>query len=170
MIAKATLAVGLTVASGVLSAAGSIAQGQQAAAAARSQAQLQEQQAAIQEQQAERERQVAAADEEELRMRNRRVLARQRALLGASGVEPAAGSPLFVAMDTAAEAELQALRIRDQGEVAATRLEQQAGLTRFDADITRASGRAAQRAGFTRAGAQLVGSGADAFGVSRRFE
>ena len=83
-------------------------------------------------------------------------MARRRALLGVSGVDPSRGSPLLVSEDFAAEAELQALRIRSGGALSATRLEQQAGLIAT-------SGRQARRAGFVRGGALLLDRTGSAF-------
>lgn len=87
-------------------------------------------QSAVQRQQADRERQIAAAQEEDFRRQQSRLLASSRAARGASGVQSGTGSPLLVAEDFAAETELQALRLRAGGDTQATRLEQQAALTR----------------------------------------
>jgi len=125
-----------------IAAAGAVAQG----VSANKQAKFQ---AAVDEQKATRERQVSANEEEDFRRRQSRFLAQRRAELGGAGVEIGTGTPLLAFGDFAAETELQALRIRDGGDVKATRLEQQAGLTR-------ASGRAAQQQGFFRAGASLL--------------
>lgn len=140
----------LLIAGAGLSAVSAIQQGQAASA----QAGLQ---AGILEQQATSSRQRAAADEADFRARQSRALAERRAGLGASGVDPAAGSPLLVSEDFAGEVELAALRIRTGGEVRATRAEQQATLQRFQ-------GRAAKRAGFVRGGALLVTGVGKAFG------
>ena len=140
-----------TIASTAFSVVGAIQQGRAASA----QASLQ---AGILEQQATRDRQQAAADEADFRSRQSRVLAERRAGLGASGVDPAAGSPLLVSEDFAGEVELAALRIRTGGEVRATRAEQQATLQRFQ-------GRAARRAGFVRGGALLLTGAGKAFGT-----
>ena len=113
-------------------------------------------QAGVLRQQAERERLQAASDEEDFRRRQSRLLSSRRARLGASGVDPAAGSPLLVGEDFAGEVELQALRIKTGGEVRATRLEQQAGLERF-------RGRSARRAGFIRGGSLLLSGAGRAF-------
>ena len=106
-------------------------------------------QAQILQQQAERDRQVAAAKEEDFRAKQSRLLAKRRAVLGASGVEPASGSPLLVSEDFAGEIEIGALRVRAGGELKATRLEQQATLQRL-------KGRAARTSGFVRGGSLLL--------------
>ena len=136
-----TTSTAILLAAGV-TAVSAISQGQ----AARSQARFQ---AAVNEQQAARERLISAGEEEDFRRRQSRLFAQRRAALGKSGVEIGTGSPLLVASDFAAEIELQALRIRSGGETRATRLEQQALLTRR-------AGRSAQRRGFLRAGASLL--------------
>ena len=106
-------------------------------------------QAGILRQQAESDRQKAAADEEDFRKKQSRLFAQRRAALGASGVEPASGSPLLVSEDFAGEAELGALRLRAGGELTATRLEQQATLQRL-------KGRQARTSGFVRGGSLLL--------------
>lgn len=137
------------IAGAAVSAVGAVQQGQAQQAQANLQAEIAGQQAA-------QARQQAAAREEDFRRNQSRVLAARRAALGASGVDPQAGSPLLVAEDFASEAELQAFRIRAGGEVTATRAEQQANLLRFQGD-------AAARAGFTRGGALLVSGAGKAF-------
>lgn len=129
----------------------------QQAQAANQQAQLQ---AGVLRQQATRDRQVAASNEEDFRRRQSAVLAKRRAGLGASGVDPAAGSPLLVSEDFAGEVELNALRIRSGGETRATRAEQQANLQLF-------AGRAKRQQGFVRGGALLVSGAGRAF--EKRF-
>lgn len=113
-------------------------------------------QAGILRQQATRERQQAESKEEDFRRNQSRVLAARRAALGASGVEPGAGSPLLVSEDFAGEVELQALRIRSGGELRTTRAEQKAVLQRFQ-------GRQARTAGFIRGGALLLSGAGKAF-------
>lgn len=116
-------------------------------------------QAQVYQQQAAREREVAASQEEDYRRQQSRLMAARRAALGASGIEASTGSPLLVSQDFAGEAELQALRIRNAGDVSATRLEQQAGLTR-------AEGASARTAGFMRAGSSLLSG----FGEAYRYK
>ena len=111
-------------------------------------------------QQAESVRLQTEADEADFRNRQSRAFAARRAALGGAGVQLAAGSPLLVSQDFASEVELAALRIRSGGEIASTRLEQQAGFTRF-------LGRQKKEFGQRRAGALLVSGAADA--VSKSF-
>ncbi len=135
-ISKATVATAATVVGTALSAIGAIRQGSlQSSALA---------------QQAERERQQSEIREEDFRRKQARLEGTRRARLGAAGVEPGAGSPLLASEEFAGESELQALRIRSGGEAVATRLEQQAQLTRSK--------------GRTRAGSLLLSGTSRAFG------
>lgn len=130
------------IAGAAVSAVGAVQQGQ----AANKQGKLQ---SAFLLQQAEGERQAAAARESDFRKSQSREMARRRAALGASGVVQSTGSPLLASEDFAGEVELQALRIRQGGEVSATRLQQQASLARLQ-------GKNAQTGGFLRGGSLLV--------------
>ena len=145
-----------TIGSAALSAVGAVQKGQ----AADAQAKLQSR---VLRQQAESQRQQSAADEADFRARQSRLLAQRRAALGASGVDPASGSPLLVSEDFASEVELNALRIRAGGEVRATRLEQQAGLQRFQ-------GRAARTSGFFRGGSLLLTGAGKVFGDLKKAQ
>ena len=145
-----TLPVALLIASTAISTVGIVQQG----IAANKQGKLQ---AGILAQQATSERLQAEAREDDFRRAQSRAFASRRAGLGASGVQQAAGSPLLVSEDFAGEVELQALRIRSGGEVRATRLEQQALLSRF-------AGKSAQTSSFFRGGSLLLSGAGKAFG------
>jgi hypothetical protein len=179
-ITTTTLAV-MTMVAAAASAAGSIAQGAAAKKQAKQQASIQEaqgraqqqqaeSQAEISRQQAERERQVAAQKEGDFRKQQRAAAAAVRAAAGARGIDISTGSPLLSAADFAGETAAQALRIREGGEVSATRLEQQADLLQHsgrssriissaEASSTRSAGSAAFTAGLIGAGTSLLGGG-----------
>lgn len=142
-------------ASAAVGAVGAIQSGQ----AAKKQGEFQ---SAVLQQQADRERQDAAAKENDFRTQQSRLLASRRAAMGASGVDAGTGSPLLVDQDFAGEAELQALRIRNGGDVAATRLEQ-------DASLQRSAGANAATSSYFRAGSLLLGGAGDAFGYYTRL-
>lgn len=144
------LATAAQVAGAGVAAAGAVAGGQAAGRSAQFQS-------AILQQQAQRERQNARLEAEDFRRDQRRLMARRRAMLGASGVEAGTGSPLLVSEDFAREGELQARRIEAGGDVRSTRLQQQARLQRF-------SGASASRAGFLRGGSLLLTGAGEAFG------
>lgn len=141
VVATSTIAI-ITAAAAVASAAGSAVSGIQAQQQAKKQAK-------IQEQQAERERQVAAQNEADFRKRQHRAAAAVRAATGARGIEGSVGSPLLASEDFGREVEEQARRIREGGEISATRLEQQA-------DLTRSQGSSALTSGLFGAGGSLL--------------
>jgi hypothetical protein len=133
-----------------ISAVAAVKQGQDA----KSQAKFQ---ANIQEQQADRARDVAAADERDFRRKQSFLLSQRRAALGASGVRSDTGSPLLASQDFENEVELQSKRIREGGEIRATRLEQ-------EAQLFRRAGSNALFQGFARAGSSLLSGAGRAFG------
>lgn len=112
-------------------------------------------QATVMGQQADYERQKAARDEEDYRRDASALAAQQRALLGAAGVDTSTGTPLLLQENLAGEAEYQALKIRSGGELAATRMEQQSTIVRYE-------GKQAQRAAYFGAGATLLGGASKA--------
>lgn len=128
-----------------LTAFSAISQGRAAASEAAFAANIRQQQAA-------REREIAREEERDFRKAHSAFLAQRRADMGASGVELGTGTPLMTFADFAAEAELQALRIRKGGQTRSTRLEQEAALFRK-------SGKSARRQGLFRAGASLLTGG-----------
>ena len=98
--------------------------------------------------QAENERAVSADQERDYRKEQSSELAKRRAAMGASGTEMT-GTPLLAFGDYAAETELQAQRIRESGNIRASRLEQ-------EADLNRLAGKSAMQRGTFRAGAALL--------------
>ncbi len=98
------VAVGLMVASAVVSTIGAVQQASAQAKSARYAADATQDQ--------------ARAEEALQRNQARRLLGQQQAAFAASGVRADSGSPLDVAADSAAQAELDALTIRQRGRVA----------------------------------------------------
>ena len=142
---------------GAVSAAVAIVGAVQQAKASKKQADAQ---AAIDDERARIERQNTAFREDDFRRAGSRDFATRRAALGGSGVSLSEGSPLLVSEDFAGETELQALRIRRGGETVATRLNQQASLTR-------SAGSAKQTAALLGAGRRaslLISGGGTRFG------
>tara|TARA_R110002096_G_scaffold59612_2_gene149395 strand:- start:206 stop:661 length:456 start_codon:yes stop_codon:yes gene_type:complete len=150
MALATTTVAAMALASAAIGAAASVSQGM----AAKKQANFS---ATVAQQQADRERLQAANDSEDYRREQSRVLAARRAAQGASGVDAGSGSSLLTSEDMAGEIELNALRIKNGGEVRATRAEQFASLQR-------ASGKNAQTAGFMRAGSSLLSGAVNAYG------
>ncbi len=143
MAVTTTTAIAITAAvAASAAAAGSVAQG----IAAKNQAKAQ---AKVMKQQSDRERAIAAEKERDFRRQQRRLRSSVRAAGGARGIEMGTGSPLLAEEDFMKETELMADRIRRGGEVGATRLEQQA-------DITKSSGKSAFNLGLIGAGSSLL--------------
>lgn len=126
------LAIIGAVSSGI-SAIGQIQAGQAAAAQAAFQSRVLHQQAAF-------ERQRAAIQEAQFRRDAARLGGKQRALLAKAGVRVAEGSPLLLQVETAAQAELEALTIRAGGDITAARLRQEAILQRMRGQSSRTAG------------------------------
>ncbi len=80
---------------------------------------------------------TAAAEEEMDRRRTARALGRLRAVGAATGVDPGAGSLLLLELDSAKEAELSALTIRQRGQLGAFEKRVGAQLSRRQAAIAR---------------------------------
>ena len=99
----------------------------------RAQADTSRAQADITDQQAVRETQNAEADARNFRIRQNALLATTRARRAASGLKPDTGTSLLTDSDFVKEIALGEATIRNQGQVASTRLDQQADLYRRQA-------------------------------------
>ena len=102
--------------------------------------------------QAEAEEKAAAFESKQQRKRAKSLLARQRSLIGKSGVE-VEGSPLLVMEDTAAELAKEETNIRLTGQRRVQAFKSQSIL-----DVSKASAAKARAAGFGRAA--VTGAGA----------
>lgn len=138
MAAVSSLLTASTILSGVNSVVGGINESKQ-----------REYEAKVQEQQAAQEEAKALESERDFRKKQSAALAEYRAAAGAGGVSLSSGSPLAAFTDFAGETELQAQRIRRGGQISATRLQQQAQLSRM-------AGSNALIGGFGRAGSTLL--------------
>lgn len=107
---------------------------------AEAQARALEYNAAVEEANAKAKAERAAYEEEIARKKSAKLLASQRQLYARAGVDPTRGTPLIVAMETAEEAEKEALAIRRQGEVDVAQSMNQARLNRYYAENTRRAG------------------------------
>ena len=136
------LAMGAMAAGAMVSAAGSIAQGQAASEMADYNAQVAENEAAS-------ARIQAGYEEGRQREHADRVRSAARAAIAKSGVD-LEGSPRLGMVDNAVYAEIDALAIRNSGTVAEARARSQAGLDRMQ-------GRAAVTGSYYGAGASLLG-------------
>tara|TARA_B100000287_G_scaffold434986_1_gene501283 strand:- start:1659 stop:2279 length:621 start_codon:yes stop_codon:yes gene_type:complete len=152
----ATGATIATIVGTTVTAAGMIQQGQAQAAQANYQAKVAQNNALVARQQATRAQQQADLDKQDFLRNQSDLLSSRRALLGGVGVSAGAGSPLAVSSDFAGETALNALRIQNQGEVEANRLQQAAVNQQAQAGLFRAQGRQAQTGSFFRAGGTLL--------------
>ena len=125
--------------------------------------------AKVEEREEEAERQASEFEATQQRRRGAQLLARQRTLTGASGVEMV-GSPLLVAEDTAAQLAKENINIRLQGLRRQSMFKSQSIL-----DISKASASSSQassygKAGYIGAGASLLSGAAQAGYTSYMME
>lgn len=132
-----------------VSAMGAIAQGNAAAASAKYNA-------AAQEQQARAEKDAASAEAQDYRRQNNAQVAAARAARMASGVTMA-GSPLMVEEATVREIALGSARLVNRGAQRATRL-------RNEAELSRMNAKASRTAGYLNAGSSLLSGFGNAIG------
>lgn len=138
-----------------LAVKGSIDQGKQAANQAQFQAQVAQNDAVIAGQQRDRAIKTAASNEEDYRREQSSIFGSRNALLGKTGVQRGAGSPLAVSTDFAGESELNALRLRNEGDVNANRLQQSVLNKQSQAGLFATKARNERTNTFTRAGGEL---------------
>lgn len=136
--------------------------------AAESEAQQAETIAGFQEIEAKSIEEQAAADEAADRRRTARALGKLRAQGAATGVDPSSGSLLLLNLDSAKEAELQALNIRQTGALRAFEKRVGAKLSRQRAEIARGRKGGIIAGGIFKGGSLLAGfaggPGPSAFG------
>lgn len=141
MAMAAWIPMAMMAAGSIISAVGSISQGNAANDIAQANAREMEKQGAL-------DRKEAAAEAERIRRENRRLSGTARTQLTASGLSP----NLLLLEDIAMEGELDALIAEYRGERSAQGLEAQA-------DIERAYGKAQKRAGYFNAASTLLTAG-----------
>jgi len=130
---------------------GQYQQSKQAQAQAKAQAAWNLYNSKVAKRQAEAEQRAAAFESKQHKRKAEALLAKQRALVGASGVEME-GSPLLVAEDTAAQLAKEAVNIRLTGQRRVQAYRSQSIL-----DISRASAATSRAAGYGRAA--VIGAG-----------
>ncbi len=134
---------------GLVSAIGSVQQGRAQESAAN-------RQAAITEQQARREREIGELDARRREKENRALMARQRNIMGGSGIDISTGTALLLQADTARDAKFDENLIRAGAETRATRMRQQA-------NETRRSGTSQRNSSYFRAGTTLLSTGGNIY-------
>lgn len=153
--AMAVNAAAISVIGTAVSAVGMIQQGQQAANQAAFQSQVANNDAIIAGQQRDRAIKTAASNEEDYRRQQSDLFGSRRSLMGDTNVVASLGAPLAVSSDFAGETDLNALRLRNEGDVNANRLQQSVLNSRNSASLFAAKGRNAKANSFTRAGGEL---------------
>lgn len=152
-----------TAASTAVAAYGMYQQSQAAAAGYESQQAAANYNATIDAQNARVARQQANAREEAQRRQARQVLGEQRAALAQAGIG-LSGSAADVYGQSAANAELDALNIRYEGELAARGLLAQSELTRYEGSVAGMNAKSAKSGGYLDAASTLLTGGSKAYG------
>ena len=150
-----------------ISTIGMIQQGQAAGSQAAFQAGVAQNNATIAQQQATRARQQARIDSQDYSRQQSDLMASRRALLGTTGGEAGAGSALAVSSDFSGESKLNAMRIMNQGNVNANRLEQEVMNQRSQAGLYGMQGRQAVKSSYMKAGGNLFSSGSSIWGKAK---
>jgi hypothetical protein len=130
-----------------MSVAGPIVQGMAAKSSADAQAQAAEYNAEIAEAQAEARSRQAAKEERLLRIKGKLAKGSQRAAFGAAGLDPNAGSPLDILLDTQWAIEEDANTIRYNAALDRWGLMERSKMFNYQAEAARSSGSQAMVAG-----------------------
>lgn len=155
-----TIAIAATVLSTAVGAFGQIQAGNAQAAEAKYQSQIAANNAKIMSQEAGDARRRAQVDEENARIRQQQLQGRQRAVMGAQGVDMSSGNALDILSDTAAFGEMDALQTRENGEREARAAEIKGANFTADAQLGRMRAKSASQAGMIgAAGTVLSGVG-----------
>ncbi len=149
----------------LVSGYGMLQQGQAAGSQAAFQAGVANNNAIIAQQQATRARQQARIDSQDYSRQQSDLMASRRALLGTTGGEAGAGSALAVSSDFAGESKLNAMRIMNQGEVNANRLQQEVMNQKSQAGLYGMQGRQAVKSSYYKAGGNLFQTGSKIWGM-----
>jgi len=147
----------------VFGAYSSIQQGKAQSAQYKSQQQADLYNAKVQEQNAATIRQQASAREETQRRQARQILGEQRASLAQAGIG-LEGSAADIYGQSAANAELDALNIRYEGELEAGGLLAQSKQSVFQSEVSGLNAKTAQRAGYTNAATGILSGATNLYG------
>lgn len=152
-----TIALALTAASTVIGGASAIQQGQAQASAARYQAKVADMNAEISQRQAKDALERGAREEQQQRFKTAQIMGRQRAAMGANGVDLGFGSPLDTIADTAVMGELDALNVRKNFANEAYDYEVAAANGRANAAMSRSSAKSALTGSYLSAAGTVLG-------------
>lgn len=149
----------LIIAATTVTAYSAIQQGQTAAAQAKQKAAWLDYNAKVAKREAEAERKAADFEATQHTRATKQLLARQRVLIGASGVTME-GSPLLMAEDTAAQLAIEGANIRTTGARRVGAWTSRSILDTSMAKAARASASGYKTAGYLRAGSSILQGGA----------
>jgi hypothetical protein len=161
------LTTALTIGATLIGAAGSIYQGNAAAAAGKYNAQVAEMNATLADRQAKDALERGAKEEQKKRMEVAQLKGRQIAASAANGVDLTFGSPLDNIVDTATLGELDALTIRRNAAYEAYDYEVQGVNFRSDAKLARMNAKAAKVGGYLGAAGTVLGGLGKGYGQYR---
>jgi hypothetical protein len=153
----------LMIGSTLLSAVGSVAQGNAQAASAEYNAQIAGQNAIYADARAKDALERGQLEEERVRREGTLVRKGQEARYGAAGIDLAYGSPLDAIISSSTQAELDALTVRANTNREAEDFEREAFSYRANADLSRMEGKNAKRAGFISAVGSVLSGGAGVY-------
>ena len=139
----------------IVSVAGTVMGGKQAANQAKFQAGVANNNAIVAQQQADRASQQGRIDEEDFNRQQSDLFASRRSLFGKTNVEATSGAPLAVSRDFAGDSALSALRLRNQGEVNVNALQNSVRQQQGQAGLFARKGRNAVTNSAFRAGGTL---------------
>lgn len=163
-----TLTLIATVGSTLLGAAGQIQQGNAAAEASRYNAKVADMNATMSERRARDALERGAREEQQKRAEVAALQGRQRAAMGANGVDLSFGSPLDTIVDTAVLGELDALTIRKNAANESYDQKVNAVNGRSDATLSRMNADASQTGGYLAAAGTLLGGAAKSYSEYKR--
>jgi hypothetical protein len=156
----------LMLASGAVSAAGAVAQGNAQAAQNNAAAAAANYNANMQRQQAATVGQQTSSREDLQRKQARQIIARQVAAGAESGVNITTGSAADLFRQSLYDAEMDALNIRYEGELNRVGLLNQASLSDWEAGVSRSNAKSAKKAGRLNAVVSLASGAAGAYGAA----
>ena len=143
------------IAGAAASAYGTYQQGRSAEQQAKAEAAWHTYNAQVAQREKEAEKQAALFEAQQHKRQANQLLKRQRALIGASGLD-IEGSPLLVAEDTAAQLALENANIRSVGERRQTAYENQSILDTMRASASKTAAKSYKQAGTIGAGSSLL--------------
>lgn len=138
-------------------ALGSIVNGVSQSSADKQQAAALDRNANLSDQQAQQVYAQNVEREETQRAQSAQTLGQQRAAIAQSGFDPSSGSALDTQVQSARNAELDALQTRYQGILQGTSLQDQATQQRYQASVARSNARGALTTGFLSAAGSALG-------------